>query len=162
MRRTIRILLALVAMFALTTSSVLGSSVHLKGGPNAEPSFTDGGLLLSASGALSGLGNGDVVLTLEATGNVTSTCTNKGGTAAPGQNPAPITLTGTEEIGSGSERDDTVQRLDRVARPPSRARRMPNSTGRVVGDIAFTSADGRKPAGTVVLTVNCTFSPPRG
>lgn len=43
------------------------ASVHLKGGKNAQPSFTDLGLQLNASGALSGLGNGDVLVTLDAT-----------------------------------------------------------------------------------------------
>jgi hypothetical protein len=68
----------------------VASTVHLKGGPNAKPSLTDLGKILEASGALSGLGNGDVLITLTVQANVTSTCSNQGGNSAPGQNPAPI------------------------------------------------------------------------
>jgi hypothetical protein len=51
---------------------------------------------LNATGAPSGLGNGDVLITLTARANVTSTCSNQGGNEAPGQNPAPITVSGSE------------------------------------------------------------------
>jgi hypothetical protein len=166
MRRTIRILLALVATFALTASAVLASSVHLKGGANAKPSFTDGGLYLSASGALSGLGNADVVITLTATGNVTSTCTNKGTNAAPGQNPAPITLTGTEKIPASEIKNGTTPFGVRTTSAPATiagAPDCPNSNWtESIDDVAFTSATlvVEQPVGTVVLTVSCTFDPP--
>jgi hypothetical protein len=166
MRRTIRIVFALVAVFALTTSTVFGASVHLKGGPNAEPSFTDGGLFLSASGELSGLGNGNVVITLVASGDVTSTCTNKGGTAAPGQNPAPITLTGTQEIPASAVKNGTTPFSVTTTSAPATiagAPDCPNPTWtESIDDVAFTSATltVEQPAGTVVLTVNCTFSVP--
>jgi hypothetical protein len=136
--------LALAATFALTTSAVLGASVHLKGGSNAEPSFTDGGLFLSATGALSGLGNADVVITLEATGDVTSTCSNKGGTAAPGQNPAPITLTGTEEIPASEIKNGTTPFSVTTTSAPATIAGAPDCPNpnwtESIDDVAFTSA----------------------
>src|SRR3954471_24524293 len=75
--------------------SISAASVHLKGGANSTPSFSDLGLLLSTAGALSGLGNEDLVVTLSATANVTANCQNQGGNLPPGQNPAPITVTGS-------------------------------------------------------------------
>jgi hypothetical protein len=166
MRRTIRILLALVATFALTTSAVLASSVHLKGGPSAEPSFVDGGLYLSASSSLSGLGNGDVQITLTATGNVTSTCTNNGGNAAPGQNPAPITLSGTQQIPASEIKNGTLPFSVRTTSAPATIAGAPDCPNKTwtesIDSLAFTSATLRveQPIGTVVLTVQCTFSPP--
>src|SRR6266536_3376240 len=69
MRRTATVLfLAFVVMAAMATAA-FASSVHLKGGARAEPAFTDGGLFLEASGALAGLGNGDVIVNLDGAGD---------------------------------------------------------------------------------------------
>src|SRR5947207_13607356 len=54
-------------------------------------------LTLPASGQIAGLGNGAIV-TISATANPTTACTNQGGNPAPGQSPAPITLTGTTGV----------------------------------------------------------------
>ena len=64
-RRTLAVAVAAMAALAMGASAASASSVHLKGGANAEPSFFDNGLSLSASGELSGLGNGDVLVTLK-------------------------------------------------------------------------------------------------
>jgi hypothetical protein len=71
-----------VVLSLVTASQGTAQSVDLKGRRNAAPSFNDLGLRLWAAGALSGLGNDDVVIGRSAQGDVTSLCTNQGGNQA--------------------------------------------------------------------------------
>jgi hypothetical protein len=156
---------ACLLVFGMAIPAVAGS-VHLKGGKNAEPSFVDGGLTLSASGALSGLGNGDVLIKITAQADVTSTCTNQGGNSAPGQNPAPLTVTGSqaipeEELKNGTTPFSVVTVAPAAAIPG--APDCPNPTWtESIDDLAFTSAviTVEQPEGTPVLTLTCTIDPP--
>jgi hypothetical protein len=86
MRRTSFIVLTIVA-FAVATGTALAASAHFKHG---SPVFSadKSALTLSASGALAGLGNGDIVVKLDGSGTANTLCTNPGGsTKVPGQNP---------------------------------------------------------------------------
>jgi hypothetical protein len=165
MKRALIALTAVVAVGAFA-GAAQASSVHLKGGANAEPAFTDNGLSLTAAGALSGLGNGDVLVNIVAQADVTSTCTNQGGNAAPGQNPAPITVSGSQAIPDSQVKNGTTP-FGVITTPPdpiiAGAPDCPNTNwSEAITDLAFTSAviTVEQPVGTLVLTVSCTFSPP--
>ena len=162
-RRTTIAVLALALTASMTT---FASSVHLKGGANSEPNFVDKGLTLNAAGSLAGLGNEDLLVTLSATAAATSTCTNQGGNQAPGQNPAEVTVSGSQSIPAGEIKNGNVSFHVTTQGPVSPVPGAPGCPNpnwtETITDVEFTSATLRveQPAGTVVLTVSCTFSPP--
>jgi hypothetical protein len=172
MRRII-LVLAVPLTLGLMAQGALASSVHLKGGAHAKPTFTDNGLTLTAAGALTGLGNGDVAVVLNATANPTATCGNPGTNTfqAPGQNPASVNVTGSQFIPSSSiDKNGNVSfkvTTDAPQTPVTGAPDCPNSSWtEIITDMAFTSAtitvyqpaDASGTGGTLVLTVTCTFS----
>lgn len=142
------------------------SNVHLKGGPRAKPSFVDHGLTLGASGDLSGLGNADIVVTLNAMAKPIASCTNPAGqTQPPGQNPAPVAVTGSVAIPASEIKNGTVHftvATTAPATPIAGAPDCPNPNWtEAITDMKFSSATIaiEQPVGTIVLSVACTFTP---
>ena len=62
-----------------------------------DPTFTDNGTTLTATGSVAGLGNEDVTVVLTAQGSATIVCTNPAGHVAPGQT-KDVTVSGSQTI----------------------------------------------------------------
>jgi len=90
-----RVLISAIVL-SITAGVVFAASIHFK---NSQPvTSTNNGSALTATvcGALTGLGYGDVTITVTATAKPTTLCSNKGSNPAPGQNPADATVSGTQ------------------------------------------------------------------
>jgi hypothetical protein len=161
--------LLLVLSLVLAATIAAAANVHLKGGKNAEPTFFDNGLKLEVIGAIAGLGNENGLVTLIAEGNPIATCQNPGNGEhfPPGQNPAPVTLTGTQafdpdDFEKNGNYTFTVE-TDAPETPVAGAPDCPNVrwTEEII-DVAFTSATiiVEQPEYVTVLQVDCTINPP--
>lgn len=110
-----------------------------------DPTFTDLGLTLSASGALSGLGNFDVTIILDAEGFPTTVCTNQGGNEAPGQNPADFDIpAGTLTVSASDIKNGNLSFTTMTgtpAQPTAQEAGCPNPNWDAeIRDVTFTSA----------------------
>ena len=96
MRRITFTLLTLIALASTTMVAVWADNPHYKKGPEV----IDNGATATATGTLTGLGNGNVIVTLDfPNASGTTICRNKGGNEAAGQNPAtPAATSGTQFI----------------------------------------------------------------
>jgi hypothetical protein len=154
------------ALLVLFGTVAYAQNVHLKP-PNSTPAFTDLGLVLQASGALAGLGGGDIVINMSAEANATATCTNpgSGGTQPPGQNPAPVTVSGTQVIPESEIKNGNVSFTVRTTGPVTPIPGAPGCPNpqwtEDITDLSFTSANITvdQPAGTLALSLTCTFDP---
>jgi hypothetical protein len=137
MRRTA--FLALVVLGAVAAVAV-AASVHFK---PRNPTFTDNGTTLTTTGSLAGLGNGDIVVTVAATGSGSVVGVNPGGNSVPGQNKVPVTVTGTQNISADEIKNGTVtfKVTTPVPRDPTGTEAgFPNDNWTAtITDVAFTS-----------------------
>ena len=155
------------SLVLLLGTAAYAANVHLKP-PNSTPNFTDNGLTLTATGALAGLGAGDVLVNLSATANATSTCTNPAGQSQPpGQNPAPVSVSGTQAIPASQVKNGNVVfgvTTTAPASPIAGAPDCPNSNWtEAITDLSFTSATITVKQGTpsaTQLTLTCVFGAP--
>jgi hypothetical protein len=172
--RFVAIATMLVATAAFPAAT-LAQNPHLKG--RNPVLFVDNGLTLTATVVYAGLGNFDTLQTVDATANPTATCTNPSGqNQPPGQNPAPVDVTGSTAVPAGDIKNGNVT-IPTTTTPPVTPIVPPvdctNGQGawtESITDMAFTSAtislfqdsneDGMFAADELVLTVTCTFSPP--
>ena len=174
MRRFALVVILALAITGLFAQQALAVSPHLKG--RNPVSFTDNGLTLTATVSYAGLGNFDTLQTLAARANPTADCVNPGTGEhrPPGQNPAEVEVTGSTAVPAGDIKNGNVT-ITTTTNPPTtpvpNAPDCPNPNWTEnITDMAFTSAtiqlfqdsnaDGMFEPGELVLTVNCTFSPP--
>ena len=173
MKRFGVLIVAAIAVVGLFAQAALAVSPHLKG--RNPVVFTDNGLTLTATVSYAGLGNFDTEQRVDATANPTATCTNPAGaTQPPGQNPAEVDVTGSTAVPAGDIKNGNVTittRTDAPVTPIPGAPDCPNPPWpENITDMAFTSAtislfqdantNGTFEDSELVLTVNCTFSPP--
>jgi hypothetical protein len=169
MGNRLKSLMVTASVCALATT-VYAASVHLVP-TRSNPSFTDNGLTLTATGTLSGLGNANANINLSAQANVKATCTNpSGGNQPPGNNPPAISVSGVEPVQAGEIKNGNFTFSVTTNAPPNPipgARGCPNPNWtETITDLLFTSASVtvEQPAGTgdIVFTVSCTLNPPNG
>jgi len=170
--RLLAIATVLVAAAAFPAAAS-AASPHLKG--QNPVAFTDNGLTLTATVSYAGLGNFDTLQNLDATGNPTAVCTNPSGKQQPpGQNPASANVSGSTAVPAGDIKNGNVTITTTTSPPVTPIPGSPDCPGtnwtETITDMAFTSAtitlfqdsnaNGTFESGELVLTVNCTFSPP--
>ncbi len=91
MRRKSIIALLVICAALLLTTSVFAGAIKLSG-----VTFNLGSLI--AQGTMTGLGNQDVNVVLDASGFPVVMCTNQGGNKAPGQNPPKVSASGNQLV----------------------------------------------------------------
>jgi hypothetical protein len=170
MKRAKIITVLVVAAFPAAT---LAQNAHLKG--RNPILFVDNGLTLTATATYAGLGNFTTFQIVDATANPTSTCTNPAGaTQPPGQNPAPVNVTGATAVPASDIKNGNVSIATTTsgpATPIAGAPDCPNPqwTERIT-NMAFTSAtitlfqdvneNNVADPEELVLTISCTFTSP--
>jgi hypothetical protein len=174
MKRRIATVALVFVAFALLAQPALAQNPHLKG--RNPVVFTDNILTLTARVSYAGLGNFDTLQVLDATAQPTADCVNPGTGEhrPPGQNPAEVDVTGSTAVPAGDIKNGNVTISTTTTAPVTPIAGAPDCPNpnwvENITDMAFTSAtitlfqdsneNGTFEVGELVLTVNCTFSPP--
>src|SRR5512132_70702 len=143
MRRVTTVAALFLALMGLTAQSALAANGHFKAKPPL--TFFDNGKTLTVSGALTGLGNGDVRVTISATAQPVAGCVNPGtGEHRPaGQQPAVVQLTGTQDIPNDQIKNGNVPFSVTTVEPtlptPKQAGCPNNNWTVVLDDVIFTA-----------------------
>jgi len=128
--------LALLSM----ASVALAANVHFK----RDPGFTDQGQTLTSTISLTGLGNGDVTITLQVTGGATYTLYNPAGGFVPGQNKIPIASSATLVVPSRQIKNGNLTvtlTTPAPTAPPAKELGAPNNNWSAeIDDVLFTTA----------------------
>jgi len=142
MRRITTKVVSVLAIVTMVGGIAWASSVHFKG--RSGPAAFDNGLTLTISGLLAGLGNGDLLITLTARADTSTTCTNQGGNQAPGQNPGDVTVSGAVAVPGSEIKNGNVSFTVKTTEPPqptSQEAGCANTNwSAAFTDLAFTSA----------------------
>ena len=172
MRRTLSILVAVLATVAVTATAAQAASPHFKrnGSPVCTISLAGSTSSTTCTGVLAGLGNDDLLITTTVSGSAVYQCQNAGGNTAPGQNRvlvgpavAPTFIDG-DEIKNGNltfNTDPAVLSAPATVTGAEAGCPNPNWTG--VNPVLTTTDIGlviEQPLGTVIFT--CSASDPNG
>jgi hypothetical protein len=106
---------AMVIVIVMCAGLVYAESPHFKSKPALRA--TDEGLTLQVCGAIAGLGNGDIVITVTAQGDPETTCTSPGGNQAPGRNPGRIEVSGAVNIPQSEIKNGSLSFCVRTEEP---------------------------------------------
>ena len=135
-----RALVASTAALVLSATAAFAASVHLKN--NRAPRLADNGLTATVTGALAGLGNGDVTITCIAEGDGSVVLHNPGGNFVPGQNKVPIVVSGSQTISADEIKNGNVSfrvTTDEPETPTPDEAGAPNDNWEVIlDDVDFT------------------------
>ena len=118
MQRITKHVLISAIVLSITAGVVFAASVHFKNSPKLTATNNGAALTLTVCGALTGLGNGDLTITVAANATPTTTCSNQGGNKAPGQNPGAITVVGSLNISASAIKNGNVSFQVTTAPPP--------------------------------------------
>ena len=138
MKKTMLGVVAVLTTLSLGILVVHAANVHLKGALSS----TDNGTTDTVCGRLTGLGNGDLTISLVGSGTRSSSCLNPAGNFAPG-NPGEILVSGVTTIPSTEIKNGNVSFCVTTDQPVCQTAKScgcPNNNWTAtITDVAFTS-----------------------